>query len=645
MSLQRSLTLAGLLAAAHASFGFAADGPSRLLQSVPAGAPMILHVRDLSAVLENWQHTPFAKMWADPQIRAFFAPAAELLNDPEAEKGFAQLQEATGMAPAELIRLLPGEFVFAMMNLPSAGDEEAGLTPQGIFGAVLGENREKIEELIEQAREKNDTDGSVTEEFQGETLYVQMEKDEATGETREEGAWAIVDDIIWFGTPKTSLQEIIANYKRGGADRPVTTSEGFAAVYRRDPEAQAAIYVDLGRLVELVRAGIAHEQAAEQAEAAALATEEGGGAVPQPSMMQQMGLTPDVIVKALGLDALRGFYGTFRVSEPAIAMTMGVTWTEQRGLLRLLAYGDAPAPQPHFVPPGWSAVNATRFRISEVLEAIKEVARNANPMLEFMLTQQLDGLKQQTGVDLEKDFFGSFGDELVVASSYPKNGVTNPMMPGETLLALPLANAESFTRVLDVAWSMAPMIAQQFQNREYLGHTIRTLTVPMPGPAGTAALSLAYAITPTYLFVDVNGTSMVETAIQRLNGEGEQFWTQPEVVAALQGLPSGSSGVSYQELAPIVHNMFRQWSNLAKLMPAQGAAGMDPVEPGVDENGSPIGPAAASGPDAAEGLRQLIDPDALPSQETLEKYWSTATGATYREADGVRFVFRIHNAE
>jgi len=96
------------------------------------------------------------------------------------------------------------------------------------------------------------------------------------------------------------------------------------------------------------------------------------------------------------------------------------------GLLGLLAYGDAPAPRPEFIPDSWVSVSAARFSIPTAYAALKATLHAVSPPLEAMVQQQIAGLNKNLGVDLERDLIGSFGDEVVAATPCIQKTVTKP---------------------------------------------------------------------------------------------------------------------------------------------------------------------------------------------------------------------------
>lgn len=624
------LILGVFLLAAAPRPAIAAESSTRLLNTVPAGAPLVLHIRSLPELIENWQHTPYAKMWGDPEVRAFFAPAIGLMATDSAKNPLTEFENTTGLKPMEFVALFPGEFVVALVGLPDGPESKS---PSVVVGARLGGNRAKIEAVLKKAREKRpDTDKEtiLEEEFQGETLHVTVKQGVEAGEKSEAEAWAIVDDVFWIAQPKAALQQAIANWKRGGATAALAASAGFASIYQRSPGAQASVYFNLEAVVQLVLQTLERQEAAKAANAAPGA---------QPSPLEAMGLKSAAIVHALGVDALRSMHATLTIEKKATTLAGGLTWTEQRGLLKMFAYGDPPAPQPGFVSPAWSSVSSVRFSVAQVFESIKEIARTANPMFEFMLMQQVTGLNQQLGVDIERDFFGSFGDEIVFADSL-EDLPGNPI-GSEKLGVLSLANAEAFGRVLDAILGLAPGVASQFQDREYLGQTIRTITLPMPAAGGMSAMEISYAITPRQLLLDIGGSGMIETAIRGLNGDSPSFWAQPAVVAALQQLPPGGSSFTYQDVRKVVVQSF---SKIAQLAAAAAAAPESDEEPAPDEDGG--APRAKARPGKkSPGLGAMVDPNAVPREETIAKYLSTSASAVYRESDGFRFVARVNHVE
>lgn len=627
-----------LIAAAVAAPAIAADGSSNLLRVVPADAPIVMHVRDLPALVKNWEHTPFAHTWAEPEVQAFLAPAIAKFASEGGAGALADFQEATGMSPLEFAQSFPGELMMVITELPFGSDGD----PHFVMAADLGGNRAKVEALIQQAEAKNtvgENETAVEEEFQGEIIHLRVTKNPKSGVTSETEAWAIVDDVFWFGSPKVAVQEAIAHWKGDGAETPITTAQDFAAIRRNHAGAQALFYVNLESIMQLAIADMESDQ--EEAEAAAAES----GEEPPGSPFAMLGMSPAEFVHAFGFDALRGIHFSLSLAEDATSIGGGLTWTEKRGLLKLLAIGEAPAPQPAFISADWPSVSADRFSFAQMIQGLKEAAGEANPMFEFMISQQLTQLNQGLGIDLERDLFGSIGDEIVRAYGATAADADADAST-EQLWALSLVNAETFSNALTTIWQLAPQVAAQFQERDYLGTDIQSIMLPIPSGDGMNLVPLAYAITPGYLLLDVGGTAMLETALQNMDKPGESFWSQPKVVAAMKAIPAGSSSFTFQDLNAIVAPALTAFAGLAST--AQ-QAGEEDEDLELDEDGRPIirppGEDEDEDSDTPE-LEELIDPTAVPSAEAVAKHWGTGAGGTYLDADGVRILYRIeHVAE
>jgi len=600
MNLLRILSLSGLaIAAVHVSG--AAGESSSLAAVVGEDVPFVIHVREMSQLVESWQYTPVARMWAEPEVKRFFAPAIAKFSGEDAESFGAKMKAETGLGPREVLDLFPGEVLLAVLDIP---DRKAGpqVEPRFVLGAEVGENRSTLESLIEQAQEEN---LALTEEFQGETLYVAIEAT-AEGEPRETLSWVFLDDVFWLASPKDALQEIIANTKRGGASSPVTAAPGFAAVYQDNPNAQLAFYLNLEAVMQEVVSQIDAEVGPDGTPAGPFAN---------------LGVSTADAFRALGLSSLGGLYAAATIEPIASTWTVGLKWNEQRGLLKMLAYGEAPAPRPSFASDTWYNATASRFSIAALVDAIKETARDLNPAYGAMIEQQIVGINGSLGIDIERDFFGSFGDEILQAADIrdAAPGALSPILVNQ-LIAFSLSNPDAFRRSVDSLLAMVPPdFTQMITPREYLGETINTIAPP----TGDGSFNVSYAIARNQLLVGIGSPSMVETVIQSFGGTGGSLWDEPDVAAALAELPSGSSAVSYSDIRRAVSMGF----NAIAAVAAQPTV---PNEEGVSQ---------------PPGWLDWIDPTVVPRPEVIEKYWSTAAGAIYREPDGLRSVGRVRHVE
>ena len=609
-------TLAALLLAP------AAGADTGLANLPPAGALLVVQVRNLPELRAAWGRTPYARTWADPAVQKFFAPGIAKFEE-QASKFSEQLQKDDGITPGELLDLFPGGALVAVDNIDPAKVSEPGFVPPLLFAAEVGPNRAKLETLFHKGAETG-KEHETTEEFQGVTLHTVLPE---AAEGKKPGptfTWTFAGDTVLVGTDKALVQQAVANRGRGADADSVARQADFAALGRLRPDNSVVGYVNLERLVASL-VGVA--KAREAATAAAQ-----GHAAANP-----MGITPAGIVHALGFDALRSVAFAATLDRDASTLDFNLRWNERRGLLRALAYGAPPAPQPAFVSDSWLSVSSVRFSVKDAYAAIRETLRTGLPAVDGMVQQQILNLNQKLGIDLERDLFGSLGDEVTnaIAAGTAPGGAdgSTAFRSTDRLIAFSLTDADALRRLVDRLKAENPQSAKLFVPRDYLGETLYTFTPPPPPPGTRPSQAFAYAITRTHLFICLGSASMLETALQCAAGNGKTIWRRADVATALAELPPGGVSVEFEDMRRLVPLLFE---GLASLPGTRPGTPRPPAQPGGADR-------PTAGHEAASSLPW--DPSAKPDAAAIERYWSTAAGAVYPEADGLHGVCRIKQVE
>jgi hypothetical protein len=605
MYIKPSILVFGLTLAVAPSTSFAADDTD-LAGLLPEDTLAVLHIRSLPALRATWEFNPLARTWAEPEVQAFIAPALEKFQE-ENSGGLIELVQAeTGMTPDELLDLFPGEFAIAVPNLLSLLSEDDDQLPQLVILTQIGENPEPVEGLFNRLSE-DEGDEIAEEEFQGETIRTVLLMDEEADAPEEAFSWAIFDGVLVMATTRPGVQQVIDNSKRGGAEESLVRMPGFQAIYRGDPEAHIAFYLNLANIVQHLLAQVKEIEAAR--------------APDQPSPLAMVGMTPEGIMTSLGLDKLTTLYGAGVLGKDATLFTTGIKWTERPGIMRILAYGDSPAPRPGFIPDHWINVTSSRFSLSEMYTGLKEVLQTGSPGLAALLEMRVAEMNQAMGIDIERDLVGNFGDEIVQAEALAdRSADAENVAPTDRLWAVSIKDADSARRVVDALMVMFPGIAQALQSREYLGETIHSFEPPVVSAGGPPSPGFAYAITRNQVFVTMGKPSMLETAVQGLDGASDSIWSNQRIAEALGALPPGESMISYQDTKRIVVTMF------------------DLITRGEDWFGG-------EDADGVEGSRHLFDMDAKPSVDVLAQHWGLAVSAAYIEADGIRSIGRLNHGD
>lgn len=589
-----------------------------------ADTTILLTVDDLGTLQKNWLQSPFGKTWNDPQVVRFLAPLREAMHIDEWDN---RCRAETGKSVDQLISGF-GSMALLITDLAPAIEDQTRKTPPAVLLAVdLRDNRDAFVKMIEKERKK-DRQSEVTEEFQGETLHMETPPNASHGEAPF--CWVITGDVLMAGPGKAIVQKALSDYKRGGAESPCVETDGYRREVRRLPHAQIRFYVNMERVMAAVRAAASRAAANQN---------------PNP-----MGLTPDVIMTALGLDSFRGLSLSCEIGEKSSTMVWSVAYDQPHGIARLFtASTEGRVPDPTFLSGDWATVSSARFRIGVLYDVIEEVVRGMGPAIDGMFEGQVANLNKRAGIDIKRDIFENFGDEMYSAAQIdaPDAGV-KPFVPKQKqLLVVSLNDPKAFEAALMSLQNglLGPAAAQMFPTRDYLGATIHTMMKVAPGAAPGAAPSstpvFSYAVAQRHFVLGIGGDDLVEMAIQNLNSPQPSYWSRPAVRDALAKLPPGANGYGYADLhklAPTYFNLFAQIMTMSQMRVKDGHIVTAP-HPGP--MAGPANGVAPSEPAPVDQGKPVVDMAQKPSAETIAQYWGPMTSANYRDEGEVHTVIRL----
>jgi hypothetical protein len=573
-----------------------------LINLVDENAPVVVSVHDVPAFLKNWDKSPWARTWNDEQMKKFVAPLRARMKIDEWDE---RCKAECGYTVGELIAMAKGEALLALTSADfPVGEAEPDPADIPLILAIeIGDNAAKIAKIIAANDEKEHTTAR-TEDFAGVTIHIYV-KSEEKGD-REEFTWAMADGVWLLSPSKTTLQKSIDALKKGRTASALSDSERFLQIRKQCGDANFTFLVNVQALYPVIKKTV---------EARAATT----GAQP-------MGMPPGVILAALGLDAIKDFYVGVNIGGDATVLNGGLTYSEQRGILKLLAYHDGPAAQPDFVSAKWITVTSARYSLFDAYTAIRELLDTVSPAIGGMVQGQIKALNKQLGVDLERDLLGSLGDEVILANAMRPGASADaptPLTEFDQLYAFSLQNAATFTNAVEALKRMAgPQADKLFEKREYLNQTIYTYTAAKPGQKG-----FSYAITPKYLFIAVGTPAVLETALQGLEGKQPTLWQQPEVKEAFADIPSRACTIEYQNTRAMIGSLVETAVQLAPMLAAKAKA---------DEGESE---------DKSESDNAPFDLTAKPDAAMLAKYWNNAAGYIWRDSQGLYFHSKLNHAK
>ena len=564
---------------------------------------LVLSVSDTPALLRGWDASPLASTWSDPQIVKFLAPLREQLD---VDQWDADTQAATGLSVRELFALAEGEVLFALPSFDLSNVNSKTLPPF-LLALEVGEQGRKIEKVLADAAEKHALKEE-TETFAGVLVHVRPLKSEpdstvATPAKVRTMAWALVEGVWLVSPTKERVFAAIDAVQQGGLPASLGASERFQRTRQRVGAAQALAYLNLPAIYPLVKEAVV-----------ALKTKTAGKA-------NAFGLDPEVVLKALGLDALGESYAAVSLGPTQARLDTGLVYSEERGLMGLVAYQSGPTSQPEWVPSKWPNVSTARFSVPKAYAGLEALVNAINPMIFGMAQGQLRAFEKKLGVDLRRDLIGSLGDDLVTAYALPPGqepGTVPAWTQMDQLIAISLVNEEAFLRSVNALKQLAgPAADQLFTERDYLGNTLYTLNVPTePGngaPTG-AARGFSYAISRKTLLVGIGSSATVESALQGMTSGTGGFWQRADVKMALADLPSDAVSLQVQDLRVLLASL------VASVVDYQ---------------------AALNAGKASDAKPAYVDVQARPEAEVLARHWGLASGYVIRSPEGLFSTSRL----
>jgi len=575
-----------------------------LVNLVDENAPLVLSIHDVPQMVKNWERSPWAKTWNDEQMKKFLAP---LRSQMKVDQWSDECKAATGYTPTELLEFATGEAIVAVTNTDFSIDSEPEHDKRPLLFAIeVGGNAAKIEKLIAENDEKEHQISRI-EEFSGVKLHIYpvSEKDPTAN-----FSWAMVDGVWLFSLSKTELTKTVDALKSGKNASPLGESERFLRIKKETGDANVTLLVNIQSLQPLIKASLESQA--------------------KKSGSNPLGVPPETLLSVLGIDVLRDLYLGLAMGESSTDCTGGLTFSECKGILKVLAYQDGPVPQPEFVSAKWITASTARFSLFDAYKAIRGLAEGLNPLVASMIQPQLKNLNQQLGIDLERDLLGSLGNELILASAMRPGATVDaptPITDYDQLYALSLKNPAAFTNSIEALKRMAgPQAEKLFVKREYLGHAIYTY-----GPEGAPARqkSFSYAITPKYVFIAAGTPAVIETALQGLTGKQPTLWQLPEVKEALADVPDKAMIIQYQNTRAMIGGMIETYAQMATMYAARKQTSSE----NEDE------PAAAT--KGSESLDLAAKPDAA----TIAKYWGNVAGYAWRDSQGLYFHSKLNHVK
>jgi hypothetical protein len=554
----------------------------------------------MPALLRGWDASPMARTWNDEQVVKYLAPLRTAMKIDTWDE---QARAATGKTLRELLALAKGQVLIA---LPASAVADAiggtaaagGLPPLPALIAVeLGDNADAVEKLAAEAGAKSENLHVETTNYAGVLVHTSLEPAPKGGGKPGTPMVTAMCQGDWLLSP--SYEQVCAAIdaiKKGGLPNALGRSEAFLRARERAGSAQLLGFGNFPVIYPVLLAAAKKQPPA-------------GGP-----------FTPEGLLNGLGLDSWREAFYSLDFGEKEIRQTIGLGWGEERGLMKVLAFGPGAAVRPDWAPARWINASAGKFDLRAAYAALLEMLGTINPALLADVQGEIKGMSAQMGLDLQRDLIGSLGSDVVMATALPVGAdPTKPPAPDQfdQIYAVALENPAAFTKAVEAVKGMVfgPAAGQMFTKRDYLGQTLYTFTPPSaPGapPEPGSSRSITYAIADHMLFLGVGSPATVEADLQVMADKHDSFWDKAEVKAALATVPDEANSIQVTDLRVLVAGMLGMLSNL-------------PL---------PVGPAGG-----------WVDPTAKPDPGSLTHYWGLSSGYLVKDSKGIFSVSRIANPQ
>jgi hypothetical protein len=594
-----------------------------LVNLVGDNASLVIYVTDMPALVKAWPGTPWMKMWHDDQVQKYFAPLRAQMKVDEWDE---RCKANTGYTVAGLLDFATGEAIFVMPDLGAVIDATKNKSDPPLLVAVqVGDNESKIEKLIadDEAKDKDKKYTETTEAFNGVTLHIMGVATQNATEPQHPGIWAITGGVFYVSPSKDFLEETLAAAKQGGHDNALGKSDGFLQMRQRAGDAQLIVYANLKAMYPAAQKAITEQKA------------QAGG---QPTMST---FDPTTILHALGLDAANELYVTANIGETYADINSGLTYSERRGLTKLVEYTDGAPPRPQFLPEKCFSVLSVRGSIKNVYDTLEEMLGDISPLFYGMYQGYLKSLNDRFGLDLKRDLLGNLGDQLILANALDDAAPADAPIDQRInqLYAVSLENDMAFTAAVEsVKRGLYGDGADKiFEKRAYLGHDIYTYVPPQPPaaegePPPPDGRGFSYAVAGHWVFLGIGSSALLENTLQGLDGKQASFWDKDDVKRnLLADMPDNARYLSYVDLGKIVPVYFDavvQGMETSRKMAAARAQGNQPSD-GTDQT------------PPAEPDKPMVDDSAKPDAATLAKYWGYTRSYGYQDAHGTYSTGRI----
>jgi len=492
-----------------------ATSPTRLESVLPADTGVFLSVLDVSDFRARWPESPLGALWREPELG--WASGG---GDAPQHVLSRRIEEATGLDLVEILNAFEGQVAFVAPDLSAF----FASGPTGSWAvAAVDSNDSALRALALRVRAAGSRGPAVEPTTRTASTGTVMHVLPAHAGAAEIG-WAFGGGVAFLASPAAYLEALVAGSAATGSH--LDESPALRELAPSAATSDLSLYVDLHGLRDLVLAGLAGMEKPDTATAAFL------------------GITPEAVVHAFGLEAFRGFRVAASLSRSETLVDAGILVNDSPGLARLLAYVPGPCPRPAVIPPDVVFASVSRFRVAAFWAGLLEMLEAVQPGLSALSAIQIQAVARSAGVDFEHDLLEQLGDDTFTAYLPSSRAVSDTAFWGafDQLSGIRVKNPGAMDSTVAALLAASPMPMQAPMETEAIGgvsvHTVRF------GPL-TNSPAFSYAFLDSMLLAAGGDPNVLAHALAAARGPGGSLWDRADLAPLWRSIPPEAANVTF----------------------------------------------------------------------------------------------------
>ena len=353
-----------------------------------------------------------------------------------------------------------------------------------------------------------------------------------------------------------------------------------------------------------------------------------GGAVPGAAGSASPLLPFGQLLQALGFGGLETAVFSLKESSAGTSMELHLAIPEaaRKGLFKMMSLEPKDSFPPPFVSAAAIRFSRARLDLPKMWGSLEATLAEASPPAAVILKAALAvaGKDKDATFDLRERLIAQLGDDLIVCEKAAGSG---PNRNGEPSLFLVGARQpESVVKALPALFSLMPPEAIRHKEREYLGHTIHSVTI-LRAPEGAKSAEAStwhYAAGGSYVALS-DDAAMIDDYLGSGEGARRALRDQPGLAEAARRAGGTNTGFfSYENTSESAQALF-------------ASAGKNSLNAGAILGAMKLGGRLGLGREG--GFLTWVDSSLLPPFERVAKYFYLNVTTLSQNADGLTFKF------